>query len=963
MPAFRHVLLLLPPDPLALPEQRQRRLPPQGAALVATLCGELGLTVRAVDLERSAVEAPLDDSTGLLVDEQRLWAAARGAVDAAADALIEQLLARVGELRADALLVSLERHTQLPLAVWVATAIKRRTGMPVALGGQNGGAFAALLAAQGVQGIDLATGARTPHEIRRVVQGLLALAPGRFEPAVEPLATEEPPPAEGWPLPDFGVYDLTAYRHPLLPGGPGPGTLVLPYTPSFGCAFRCAFCQDPAAQVAQPAAKVVADLATLGERWGARDFVFLSCQLNQAGPGLARAIGRAGLDVRWSDSWRVTPSPPGVFAELAAGGCVGLTFGVESGSRRMLQRMRKGHRPEDATRVVREAAAAGIFTRVNLLPCFPGETAAELAETVDWVSANARAIDDLAPSSFYLDALSPIGRDPERFGLRVRGARAMEGEDRFRKSPRAVAYDEVGGLSWEERVATLRPAEEALRTAWHAGRGEWALAGGLDVVSMVLLRRRHPTREAAYVDVLARRGRSRDVAFEAPGPDLEALAARVAAQLPPTLRAGLEVQRSDDVLLVRFLDGDERRHELEARLARVANGSSGERIAWAYRTAPGAADAARFVGSYRRIFQRLGPLDAELTRALQAPLRTLATPAAGELAPVTPHLPEGELVAAALAVPGGSGVTDLLARLAPSGQPARVFLSLENPCDQACEFCGLPLERGVARPHAARFPVGRDVIDSGAFDALLAALIARTAPTELCLTGHDWTLHPRLDALLQRLERTPGLPLSLYGPSAALADETLAARALALPGLREVRLTLHSPDPARHDAIAGLPGSGARVLRAIARVRASGVPLALNAVLTRRTVEGLSDLLRWLAGEGLRITLLAFQPDRTLAPFDGHDLVAPWSDVRAVLDLDVALAEVVIAGLVGLPACAVPPALRARLSATWNSARGEGMCFPARCEPCGLRSRCGGVARLYEETWGARGLIPTEDGR
>ena len=956
MPASRHVLILLLPDVRAIPEQRVRRLPPQGAALLAAMCGDLGLTTRVVDLERSAVAAPLDDPTGLLADDGRLWAAAAQVSDPSAAALVAQVLARVGDLRADAVLLSLERHTQASLAALVGAALKRHAGVPVAVGGASGGTLARQLAAAGVVGIDVATAARTPAEVGAILGVLLGLPRDRREPAVEPLSSIEPPPSAGWPLPDFGVYDLAAYRQALPGDDPARGTLVLPYTPSFGCAFRCAFCQDAQPQAAQPAAKVVGDLAALGERWGARDFLFLSCQLNRDGAALARAVADAGLDVRWSDSWRVTPSPAGVFDTLARGGCVGLTFGVESASRRMLHRMRKGHRPEDATRVVREAAATGIFTRVNLLPCFPGETAAELDETVAWVRANADAIDDLAPSSFYLDAESPIGRAPERFGLHLRGARELEGEDRFRKSARAVTYDEDGGLTWEERQRTLRPAEEALRAAWHEGRGGRLPTGDLDAVTMLLLRRTHATREGALAAALARRRATAAPVEPAPaGLDWTALRARVAALLPPELRETLGLERQADVLLVRFTDTGGGAHVLEAR---AADGG----LAWAYREPAGPGSAARYVGSYRRLFQRLAALEADLGAALQAPLAAAPPPAPGEGAMATPHLLEADLVAAALAPgPGGSplpAVRALLDRRAPPDVPARFFLSLENACDQACQFCGLDATRGVARPHAVRFPPGADLLDTGAFAAFLAALASRPAPTELCLTGNDWASHPRVDDLLTCLEQGPGLPLVLYGPSTRLADPAFGARVLALPGLSGLRLTLHSPHPELHDAVSGTPGSGARVLRVLERARERGLAVRVNAVLTRRTVEGLDDLLAWAHGQEARLSLLAFLPDRGLVSFDGPSLLAPWSATRQALERAQAGGVVAVDELIGLPTCAVPLALRSRLSTSWNSPQGEGTRHVAVCQACRRRASCLGVARLYAETFGDAGLSP-----
>ncbi|MCZ7679065.1 MAG: radical SAM protein [Sandaracinaceae bacterium] len=189
--------------------------------------------------------------------------------------------------------------------------------------------------------------------------------------------------------------------------------------------------------------------------------------------GLSRALIDARIDLRWSDSLRVRPLSPGLLELMARAGCASLTVGVESASERVLKAMVKGHRPEHASEMVREAHACEMLLRVNILTCFPGETQGDLMQTRDWVREHAFAIDDLAPSSFYLTADSPVGRRPERFGVHLRGPRPLDGEQRFRKSPDSLTYDEIDGYTWEEREATLEQSEELVRSAWREGGARW----------------------------------------------------------------------------------------------------------------------------------------------------------------------------------------------------------------------------------------------------------------------------------------------------------------------------------------------------------------------------------------------------------------------------------------------------------------------------------------------------------
>jgi len=213
---------------------------------------------------------------------------------------------------------------------------------------------------------------------------------------------------------------------------------------------------------------------------------------------LSRALIDARLDLRWSDSLRVRPLPPERLELMARAGCASIRVGVESASQHVLKAMVKGHQPEHASAMVRNAHACEMMLRINILTCFPGETWAELDETCAWVREHAFAIDDLAPSSFYLTSDSPIGRHPERFGIVLRGSRALAGPNRFRKSPDSLAYDEVEGYSWEEREPMLDASEAQVRAAWEQGRAGHGSSGALSPSTMLALRRRFATKREIH---------------------------------------------------------------------------------------------------------------------------------------------------------------------------------------------------------------------------------------------------------------------------------------------------------------------------------------------------------------------------------------------------------------------------------------------------------------------------------
>jgi hypothetical protein len=447
------------------------------------------------------------------------------------------------------------------------------------VGGPSSRALLEHLRAVGALGVGAITDASTPDEIRAV---FAALADARPDPEAlpwDPLRRALPTEPDAWPLPDFSIYELSRYRrdpvwaeaerYPGYDGAVGQA-LVLPYHFTFDCQFACAFCQRGGKQSAKSITQAVRDLAALSERYETPHFFLVDAQVNLYAGALADALREARLGLSWSDSYRVMPHHPGELERMARAGCRGLTFGVESASDAVLKAMVKGHRQRHATRALREAHDAGIYTRVNLLTCYPGETREAQVETLAWLQAHADAVDELAPSSFYLAPGSPLERDPARFGIRIRGPRVVEGDYRFRKVHGALAYDEVGGLPWEAREATLRPSEAELLDTWERARGALRPVGPLRGPTMLALGHHFPSKSEAFGQLLRwaeggpeRRpgspggppvGPPRVVSPEPCDPLLEARFREALAHAGPALEAHLGGRLAGHLLL--FADGD-----------------------------------------------------------------------------------------------------------------------------------------------------------------------------------------------------------------------------------------------------------------------------------------------------------------------------------------------------------------------------------------------------------------------
>lgn len=472
--------MILPPDFQAPESHRRHRFPRQGPALVAASIAEDGFVTSAQDLDLDTWRRPLASDVSALADDERMTRHLRGEEQQAIAEVADELVRRIDPTEIDLFAISIDRHTQIDLSILLGVELKRRFGKRVIVGGGNSTESRDRLVSLGVTGVDIVTSASTPHAIRAAFRALREMPEGAFEIAHDPVTSSMPTPPDDWPIPDYSIYDLANYRrdpfldegerYPNYNGELGP-TLFLPYHFAFDCQYRCSFCQRGGVQTSKSVARAVADLAELSERYETRNFMLFDAQINLVAEDFSLELERARLGLRWSDSFRVAPLRPAhVLETMARAGCMGLSIGVESGSDRMLKRMIKGHRAHQASAVVRQAHSLGMFVRANMLPCFPGETAEDARASIEWTEDNAFAIDDVAASSFYLAPGSPVGMDPERYGISIRETRELRGIFKFRKNISSLTYDEIDGYSWEEREPMLRTSETDVRDAWRRGR-------------------------------------------------------------------------------------------------------------------------------------------------------------------------------------------------------------------------------------------------------------------------------------------------------------------------------------------------------------------------------------------------------------------------------------------------------------------------------------------------------------
>lgn len=231
------------------------------------------------------------------------------------------------------------------------------------------------------------------------------------------------------PTPSFDGLPLDEYFS---------GEPVVPLLSSYGCYWsKCNFCGSFHIYGhrfrLRGSERVLEDMKTLHRRYGLRHFHFSDEALPPAmGREIAEGIAREQLPFRWFAEARFEKSfNQELCAVMAAGGCVKIKFGLESGSPKVLGLMNKGTDLEVARDVIEACRKTGIAMHFFCMVGFPGETEEDFEATCRFFLDQPEAVQ--SPGfSFYcnvyvMDMGSNAARQPEALGIEQ--VRSFPGED------------------------------------------------------------------------------------------------------------------------------------------------------------------------------------------------------------------------------------------------------------------------------------------------------------------------------------------------------------------------------------------------------------------------------------------------------------------------------------------------------------------------------------------------------
>ncbi|HLC66428.1 MAG TPA: radical SAM protein [Candidatus Nanoarchaeia archaeon] len=156
-----------------------------------------------------------------------------------------------------------------------------------------------------------------------------------------------------------------------------------------GCPGKCTFCYQPYGTLLRQRSpkKIFEEVQLLVEKYGVREICFYDDNFTTLKPRIrefCQLLIDADLDITWSCFSRVDWADLQLMKLMKKAGCHQVMFGVESGSQKILDNIRKQTTLERIRHAVAIAKAANIDIRAAFMFGNPGETEETMQQTIDF---------------------------------------------------------------------------------------------------------------------------------------------------------------------------------------------------------------------------------------------------------------------------------------------------------------------------------------------------------------------------------------------------------------------------------------------------------------------------------------------------------------------------------------------------------------------------------------------------
>ncbi len=218
------------------------------------------------------------------------------------------------------------------------------------------------------------------------------------------------------PLPAWDLVDMLKFHRKV------DGQRCFGIIGSRGCTFHCAFCDQAIMGDRvrfRSVDNIVYEIKEAINKYGIRHFEFFDDMFTIRKSRLIEFKEKTKeLNISYRCNSRTdVPEPEETYKLLKESGCKVVSFGIESGSQKILDRMNKQNTVENNYKAIKMAQEAGIIAMGYFMIGFPGETIKTINESIEFVEKS-----NMDQAQFYTFVPLPgcdVYKHPEKYGVKI----------------------------------------------------------------------------------------------------------------------------------------------------------------------------------------------------------------------------------------------------------------------------------------------------------------------------------------------------------------------------------------------------------------------------------------------------------------------------------------------------------------------------------------------------------------
>jgi anaerobic magnesium-protoporphyrin IX monomethyl ester cyclase len=220
---------------------------------------------------------------------------------------------------------------------------------------------------------------------------------------------------DGLPFPAWNMVDMMSFHRKV------DNERCFGIIGSRGCVFHCAFCDQAIMGDKiryRSIDNIVNEIKEVIRLYGVRQFEFFDDMFTAKKSRLIEFKEKtAGLNLSYRCNSRTDTLSKEICSLLKESGCKVLCFGIESGSQKILDMMKKQNTVENNYRAIKIAQEAGLVVIGYFMIGFPGETVDTINESIEFIKKS-----DIDQAQFYTFVPLPgcdVYKNPKQYGVKI----------------------------------------------------------------------------------------------------------------------------------------------------------------------------------------------------------------------------------------------------------------------------------------------------------------------------------------------------------------------------------------------------------------------------------------------------------------------------------------------------------------------------------------------------------------